>query len=314
MNSSVLSENLPFIDLQLNGCYGVDFNSDDYDEQDLHNACSLLSKSGVEGILATVITDHPERMESRIRRLVQMRSCNEMVSRIIMGIHIEGPFINPTQGFVGAHPVDAVCPANLDLMLRLLDAADGLTKIVTLAPEFDGDYEMTKRLSSEGVTVSAGHCNPTTEQLQNAIENGLTMFTHIGNGCPELLSRHDNIINRYLSFSDKAWCCFIADGIHIPFFVLANYLKIAGIDRTIIVSDGIAAAGLGIGTYTLGGQTVIVDEGGKTTIAGKEDYLAGSVVTMKQSAINLREELGLSEEEIHRVTYINPMKVIAGRN
>ena len=75
-------------------------------------------------------------------------------------------------------------------------------------------------------TVSAGHCNPTKEEIEGAIDNGVTMFTHLGNGCPMTLERHDNIIQRILNVSDRMWITFIADGVHIPFYTLNNYLKI----------------------------------------------------------------------------------------
>lgn len=296
-----------FFDLQVNGCYGVDFNSDTLDEADLHQACTRMAAAGVEGILATVITDQVELMASRLKRIAQLRASNEMIRQVIAGVHIEGPFINETRGFVGAHPTGAVRPADLDVMLRLLDAAQGLTRVVTLAPERDADLAVVKRLSSEGVIVSAGHCNPTLSELESAIDAGLSMFTHLGNGCPSQLDRHDNIINRMLHCANHVWCCFIADGVHLPFYVLANYLKLVGVERSIIVTDGIAAAGLGPGEYSLGGQKVSVDAQGRTSILGNGQYLAGSVITMQESAQNLLQ-LGISKEDIWKMTYQNPRK------
>ena len=81
-------------------------------------------------------------------------------------------------------------------MRRLLDAADGETRLVTLAPECDPGEKTTKFLAAQGILVSAGHCDPSIEQLRAAIDAGLSMFTHLGNGCPRLLDRHDNIMQR----------------------------------------------------------------------------------------------------------------------
>jgi len=306
-----VTESPCFFDLQVNGYGGVDFNADDVTDADYHRVCERLAAEGVEGVLATVITDQLDTMASRLRRIVRARDENQVVRNVICGIHIEGPFINESAGYVGAHPVDAVRPADVDSMLQLLEAADGLTRIVTLAPERDDGLKVTQRLSQEGVVVSAGHCDASLEQLRAAVEVGLSMFTHVGNGCPKNLDRHDNIVQCALSMSEHLWCCFIADGVHIPFYTLANYLKAAGIGRSIVVTDAISAAGLGPGQYSVGGQTVDVDENGVTTIAGDKSHLAGSSVTMQKTAENLRQNLGLDETSIRLLTSENPRKALS---
>ena len=116
-------------------------------------------------------------------------------------------------------------------MQRLLDAAGGLTRMVTLAPECDPWLAVTKQLARQGICVAAGHCNPTLDQLDAALDAGLSMFTHLGNGCPLQLHRHDNIIQRVLSRAGKLWISFIADGIHIPWLALGNYLAMTGMER-----------------------------------------------------------------------------------
>ena len=205
-------------DLQVNGYGGVDFNQDDLSPEDLHAACQRLADDGVEGILATIITESLDKMAARLRRLVDLRETDALAKRLIAGVHIEGPFINPQDGYRGAHPLDAVQPATVDEALRLLDAAAGLARIVTMAPEQDRDLLVTRRLVSEKVTVSAGHCNPSLDELRAAIDAGLSMFTHLGNGCPMQMHRHDNVIQRVLTVSDRLWVMFIADGAHIPLF------------------------------------------------------------------------------------------------
>lgn len=298
-----------FVDLQVNGYGGVDFNSDQLNADELHKVCARLKSEGVAGILVTVITDGIELMAGRLRRLVALREADALVEEVVWGIHIEGPFIFEQPGYVGAHPRSAVRPACPEAMRELLDAAGGLTRIVTLAPERDPQMVVTRMLVNEGVCVSAGHCNPTLEQLDEAIDAGLSMFTHLGNGCPLELPRHDNIIQRILSRAHQLWICFIADGIHVPWSALANYLKIAGLERTVVVTDAISAAGLGPGRYRLGDQEVIVDEAGATWSADKS-HLAGSSVTMPQIETNLREQLGISEEEVAMLTVRNPRQAI----
>src|SRR5690606_13516502 len=125
-------------------------------------------------------------------------------------------------------------------MRRLLDAGGGLVKLVTLAPEQDTAARVTALLAREGIAVAAGHTNASLDQLRRACDAGLRLFTHLGNACPMLMPRHDNIIQRALSLRDRITCCFIADGVHVPFVALGNYLALVGAERCVVVSDAMA--------------------------------------------------------------------------
>ncbi len=296
-------------DIQVNGYGGVDFNCDDLSAEALHQACVKLRDDGVSGILATIITEKLPVMAQRLARLVELRQQDELIKEMISGFHIEGPFISPTDGYRGAHPKDAVCPATVDEMKLLLDAAGGLTRLVTLAPEYDARMLTIAYLAKQGITVSAGHCNSSMNQLHAAIDAGLSMFTHLGNGCPANMPRHDNIIQRVLSRHDKLWLCFIADGVHIPMFALKNYLDIAGSDRCIITTDAIAPAGLGPGTYTLSRWTLQI---GEDFAARSEDgsHLVGSAIDMPRVIQNLQQHLGMDQTQIEKLICNNPRKAI----
>ena len=296
-------------DIQVNGYGGVDFNSDDLSAQALHQACIKLRDDGVSQILATIITEKIPLMQQRLSQLVQLREQDALAKDIINGFHIEGPFISPTDGYRGAHPVDAIQPATTDVMHSLLDAAEGLTKLVTLAPEHDEQLNTTRLLAKQGITVSAGHSNASMDQLKAAIDAGLSMYTHLGNGCPAIMPRHDNIIQRVLSLSDQLWLCFIADGVHIPMHVLHNYLKCAQLDRCIITTDAIAPAGLGLGTYTLSRWTVQI---GEDLAARSADgsHLVGSAINMPRVISNLQQYLHLNLQQIQQLISINPLRAI----
>src|SRR5581483_5617994 len=196
-----------YFDLQVNGYAGVDFNREDLGSEDLHRACARLRADGVDQVLATVITEEPEKMCARLAAILRHREQDPLVRSVIAGFHIEGPFLNPTDGFRGAHPADAIRPAEISLMKRMLDSAGGLARIVTLAPEADPGSQVTRLLARRGVVASAGHTNASVDQLKAAIDEGLSMFTHLGNGCPMKVDRHDNIVQRVLSVSDRLWCC-----------------------------------------------------------------------------------------------------------
>jgi N-acetylglucosamine-6-phosphate deacetylase len=298
-----------YVDLQVNGYAEVDFNADELDADNVAAVCDRLRADGVAGILATVITADVESMCRRLANIARVREQNRTIADMVWGIHIEGPFLNDEAGYIGAHPQECARPADIETAKRLLEAAGGLTRIVTLAPERDTESRVTKFLVREGVRVSAGHCNPTLDQLRASLDAGLALFTHLGNACPMLLPRHDNIIQRVLSLSDRIEIGFIADGVHVPFVALRNYLKCCGIDRAFVVTDAICGAGMGPGEYRLGSRHVVIDENLATWSADRS-HLMGSAGTMPRSYELLRNELGLSETQIRQLMSENPRRIL----
>jgi N-acetylglucosamine-6-phosphate deacetylase len=303
-------DQFPYIDLQVNGYGGVDFNHDGLSPEGLHHACVQLREDGVAGILATVVTDELPRMAARLGRIAAIRRQDAMVGEVIWGIHVEGPFLNEMPGYCGAHPAHVMRPADIGDMNRLLDAADGLVRLVTLAPERDPGMTLVRYLADRKIIVSAGHCDPSVNQLRAAIEAGLSMFTHLGNGCPTTLHRHDNIIQRALGLRDWLTLSFIADGCHIPVPALGNYLRLAGFERSIVVTDAMSAARLGPGRYTLGPQTVEIGADGAARSADGSHFV-GSTATMPRMATLLREDVGLAEDEVRRLLSDNPRRLLA---
>ncbi|MGA0370138.1 MAG: N-acetylglucosamine-6-phosphate deacetylase [Kiritimatiellia bacterium] len=293
-----------YVDLQVNGYAGVDFNQDDLPEDEFFRACARLEGDGVTAFLPTIITAPLDRMCGRLARLAALREQDERARRLIPGFHIEGPFLNPAEGYRGAHPLEAIRPAGREEMDRLLEAAGGLTRIVTLAPECDPHLSVTRYLSDLGITVSAGHCDPTLAELDAAIDAGLSMFTHLGNGCPMLLHRHDNILQRVLSRADRLWICFIADGVNIPRPALENYLRMAG-DRAVVVSDAMAAAGLGPGRDRLGHWEVEVGED-LAAWAPDRSHLGGASMSLRQMDERLDTLCDLSAQRRHALVCENP--------
>ena len=297
-----------FYDLQVNGYVGVDFNRGDMSAEQFHHACAAMRDVGVAGFLLTIVTDHVPKMTRRLEQAARLREADSLAREMIVGFHIEGPFISPFDGYRGAHPADGVRPANVEDMKTLLDAAQGLTRLVTLAPECDEDFQVTHFLAGQNIRVAAGHTNADLETLRGAIDNGLTLFTHLGNGCPMQMQRHDNIIQRALSLDGLKYT-FIADGAHIPFFALKNYLEVAGIERSIVITDAVTPAGLGPGRYTIGRWEVDI---GDDMVARAPDgsHLIGAAISMKQSAENLKHRLGLDDATVRRLTCDNPRAIL----
>jgi N-acetylglucosamine-6-phosphate deacetylase len=297
----------PF-DLQVNGYGGVDFNQDNLTAEQLRLACESLQRDDVAGILATIITEQLPLMEQRIRTLVELRASDPLAQKLIWGLHIEGPFINPCDGYRGAHPLDAVRPADLETMKHLLDVGQGLVRYVTLAPEQDAGFAVTRHLAAQGIVIAAGHSDATLDELRGALDAGLKLYTHLGNGCPGKLPRHDNIVQRVLSLRDELWITFIADGAHIPWFALRNYLDLAG-DRAIVVTDAIAPAGLGPGRYSLGRWDLQI---GDDLVARSPDgsHLVGSALSMPGVIKRLTKELNLPTHRIEQLVAMNPRRAL----
>ncbi|MFK8111089.1 MAG: N-acetylglucosamine-6-phosphate deacetylase [Rubripirellula sp.] len=299
-----------FFDLQVNGYAGVDFNGDQFDEEEMIATCRRLADDGNDKILATIITAPMNSMVARIRRIVELIDRIPEVASIIGGVHVEGPFISPVAGFVGAHPVDAVRPASIKLAKQLLDAGNGQVRLVTLAPEMDDDATVTRMLTDEGVVVAAGHTDASIDQLRRGIDQGVKLFTHLGNGCPGQLTRHDNIIQRVLHLSDDLMVSFIADGHHVPAPALSNYLKRVPNDNIVIVTDAISAAGLGPGRYELADQVVEVDEDGAAW-AECRTHFAGCAATFPRMIEILKTQLDVSDADIQQWLSVNPARLMA---
>jgi len=304
----------PFVDLQANGYAGLDFNADDVTLDEVLRVGKRLADDGVEKVLVTLITAPLETMIRRIEHWCDiLDQCDADPSlnaaKVFTGFHIEGPFISPIDGYVGAHPVDAVLSATTDVAARLVETARGRVRLLTLAPEQDADGRVTRWLTDQGITVAAGHSDASLDQLKTAIDSGLRLYTHLGNGCPARMPRHDNIIQRVLHWSDQLAISFIADGHHVPCWALSNYLKCVPTQNVIIVTDAISAAGLGPGRYPLGDQMVEVDQDGAAWSADRTHF-AGSAATMPAMHATLHDRLGIGRDELQAWMRDNPARLI----
>jgi N-acetylglucosamine-6-phosphate deacetylase len=296
-------------DLQVNGYAGVDFNQPGLTGEDLRRACAALRRDGTGRILATVITHAAERMAGLLRHLAALRAQDALIREVIAGFHVEGPFLNPAPGYIGAHPAAHAIPGDPGWVEKFFDASGGLLRLLTLAPECDPDLAATRRAVELGVHVAAGHTNASLDQLDEALDAGLTHFTHFGNGCPAELPRHDNILQRVLHRSSLLTCTFIADGVHVPAFALENYLRGVPPANVIIVSDAMAAAGAGPGTYRLGEAVVEVGPDGIPRAPGSR-LLAGSASSLARMAQWLTGELGQDPTWVRFWTEEHPDRVL----
>jgi N-acetylglucosamine-6-phosphate deacetylase len=282
--------------LQLNGAFGIDLNDPALEIEQVVELCSRLQAIGVERFLPTLITAPVERLVRLMERLVKAKAQDTLAAKMIAGIHLEGPFLSAEPGYIGAHPPDAACDANRAIADRLLEAGQGTLQLMTLAPERDHRGDVTRYLSDRGVIVFAGHTNASFLQLQQAIDQGLRGFTHLGNATPPQMPRHDNILWRVLGLRDQLWITLIADGHHLPPFLLKTLLELIPTKRAILVSDAVAAAGLGPGTYQLASQTVLVGQDGAARSPNGLHFVGSAATLPTMHRVLLDHRIGTPEQ------------------
>lgn len=261
-----------FVDLQVNGFGGVDYNAPGVDPEQIAASFEAMQRTGVGLCLPTIITSTTEHFADCARRVLATRH------PIIAGLHMEGPYISPQDGFRGAHPLSCVIAASLDDFKRRQDAADGRIRLLTLAPESPGALEVIEGAVATGVRVAIGHTNATTAQIADAVAAGATLSTHLGNGCPAVLPRHPNVIWDQLA-TDALEASLIVDGHHLPPATVRALVRAKGSARTVLVTDAMMAAGAAPGIYRLGDLEVEASPSGRVAVPGSAT-LAGSALTM----------------------------------
>lgn len=263
------------VDLQVNGIGGVDFNDLMLTSGEVLKATRYLLSRGVTTFFPTIITNSDENILTLIHNIIQACDSYPIVKETISGIHLEGPFISPIEGARGAHHSQYIKSPNWALIQRLQEVARGKIKMVTIAPEWDNACEFITKCRENNILVSMGHSLAETQQIVKAIEAGMTLSTHLGNGVPLLIRRHPNMIWDQLA-NDELYTMIITDGHHIPDSFIKVVTKIKG-EKTIIVSDATCFAGLPAGEYesTIGGR-VILESQKRMSIKGAGGLLAGA--------------------------------------
>lgn len=295
-----------FIDLQVNGFAGVDYNSPSTPHDEIARSLEALFASGVTRVFPTVITGSPDDMAGALRNLAAAKETLKW-GGALEAFHVEGPHICPDDGPRGAHPQEWVRPPDLDEFRRWQDAARGHVRLVTLAPEWPGAPAYIEALVRAGVVVSIGHTKATSGELEAAVAAGATFSTHLGNGAHAVLARHPNYIWDQLA-EDRLAAGFIVDGIHLPASFLKVALRAKGIERSVLVTDAVMPAGCPPGPYRLGGIDVELHANGSVTLLGGT-RLAGSALRMDRGVANLVRLAGLSLREAVTMATRNPARV-----
>lgn len=301
-----------WIDLQVNGYAGVDYNSPLAPHDEIARSIHVLHSTGTTRFLPTVITGPPEDMLAALRNLAKAKaSLPEGDS--MEAFHVEGPHICPDDGPRGAHPRHSVRPPDVNEYKRWQEATGGNIRLITISPEWPQAVRYIETVVEDGVVVSIGHTNATAEEIQAAVSAGATKSTHIGNGAHKQMLRHPNYIWEQLA-EDRLAAGFIADGIHLGKAFFKAALRAKGIWRSLLVTDASMPACCKPGIYKLGDQELELTSDNRVVLAG-QDRLAGSALRMDEAITNAMRMGEISLSEAVSMANRNPARVgrIGGR-
>ena len=281
-------------DLQINGFWGVDFNDRELTPAQIEKTSEKLLRIGVATYYPTLITGSTEKISALLGTFVKSTGLDGLASKMIGGIHLEGPFISKEDGPRGAHTLAFCLNPDIELLKRWQEKANGKIRIVTLAPELPGSVPFIKACVSMGIVVGLGHTAAHTDQIKSAVDAGATLSTHLGNGCHSILPRHPNYIWDQLAQEDL-FASMIADGFHLPDSVLKVFVKSKG-ERAILISDGMSYTGMEPGVYdsSATGRVCLTPEG-KLHQEGKPGTLAGSASTLLKGIEKMATFVGFAK-------------------
>jgi N-acetylglucosamine-6-phosphate deacetylase len=295
------------VDLQVNGFRGVDFSGDALTEVGFARACRDLLNAGTTAFLPTLITSPAAIYERNLPMIAKVIARQEFQERV-PGIHLEGPFLSPQEGARGAHNAEWVRKPDVTYLEKLIALAQGKVKLLTLAADQDGAEKLARYATNHGIPVSLGHHMADERDLERLVTVGAKALTHLGNGTPALLARHQNPIWAGLANDDLA-AMIIADGHHLPAALLKTIIRAKGPERCIVVSDAAPLAGLSPGEYDSMGAKVRLEANGKLYNPAT-GYMAGSSATILTCANHLASLGIVSPGELIRMCFYNPLRLI----
>jgi N-acetylglucosamine-6-phosphate deacetylase len=300
------------VDLQVNGYGGHDVNGPEVTADEVVALVHAVARTGTTTVVPTVITAVEADIVRSLRAVAEARARDEATRRAVPCVHVEGPHISAEDGPRGAHPAEHVRapdPAEFD---RWQEACDGLVGIVTLSPHHPEALAYTEHVTRSGAIVAIGHTHASPDEVRAVADAGARMSTHLGNGAHGLLARHPNYLWAQLA-DDRLTAGFIADGHHLPADTLTAMLRAKGLDRSFLVSDSVALAGMPPGEYTSPvGGSVELSADGRLSVAGTP-YLAGAARSLADGLAQAVRMTGIGLGHAVRLATANPGRFVGGR-
>ena len=290
-----------YIDIHVHGGGGSDVMDGEYEA--IKQVATTHSRFGTTAFLPTTMAMTKDKIIKSLKSIHEARLKGTGTAEIL-GIHLEGPYINPEKK--GAQKEEDIKKVSVEEFLEFNQASGNLIRLVTIAPEMPGAIDFIRWLHQQGIIVSVGHSNATYKQVQEGIQAGLSHVTHIFNAMRGLYHREPGVVGAALS-SPKLIVEMIADGIHLHPIVLKMLTQIKESEKLVLITDAMRATGFKEGTYDLGGQEVIVTQGQAKL---KNGTLAGSVLTMDKAVKNLVTKVGISLLNAVQMASYNPAKCL----
>lgn len=291
-----------FVDTHLHGGGGANFSAATTAET--ATAVALHARHGTTTLIASLVTAAPADLLRQVSGLAA-----DVRDGLIGGIHLEGPWLSTAR--CGAHQPSLMRDPDAGEIDRLLDAASGAIRMVTIAPEREGALAAIEQLVDAGVVAAVGHTEATYEQTRDAIAAGATVGTHLFNAMRPMNHRDPGPIVALLE-DDRITVELIADGVHVDPAIYRFVTRSAGVDRVSLITDAMAAAGMADGDYRLGPLAVTV-AGGVARVAGTQT-IAGGTATMDRAFRFAVEHAGLPRDEALltavRQTSVNPARAL----
>ena len=293
-----------FIDVHTHGSYGYDTN--DGEPEGLRDWMKRIPEEGVTSILPTTVTQMPEVLTKAVANVA------DVVERWyegaeILGIHFEGPYLD--MQYKGAQPPEAIATASVEQFQKYQEAAKGMIKYITLAPEHDEEFALTRYCKDTGVVVSMGHSSATYEQALMGIANGATSMTHVYNGMTAYHHRNPGLVGAAFRVRD-IYGEIICDGCHSHVAALNNYYAIKGRDHAILITDSLCPKHCPVGhEYQLGGHSIEIRENGLAYLKGT-DTISGSTLRVNKGLKILVEDAMVPFDSALNSCTINPARCL----
>ncbi len=292
------------VDIHVHGGFGITFGNDATLADDLRQYARQITTYGVTGFLCTLAAPDTATLLRLLDRYAELLTTWDAPGARPLGLHLEGPYLSREKK--GAFNVAWLHDPTVAEVQQLLDHGRGWIRQITLAPELPHARQVAALLRRSGVVVALGHTNCAYEEAAAALRGDFTHVTHTFNAQRGFHHREPGVFGAVLT-SEHATAELIADTIHVHPAAMQLLVRSLGWERIVLITDAMAAAGLGDGTYELVGHQVTVHSG---VAREKDGTLAGSAVTLDACVRNMRQYVGVSPGDALRMASLNPARAM----